>query len=218
MKARIAMFLAAAMAVVCAYADTEIVDGITWTYTVANGVASVGGGSRNLTAIPTSTYGAITIPSTLGGYTVTSIGDYAFNGCSGLTSVSIVTEIKGGAVAVAESWAENYPSFTEKFGNDFAAALTKPSGKRDSQGNALMVWQDYVAGTDPTDENDIFKASVTLVDGVPHVSYTPELSEAEKAKRKYTTYGKARLQDTEWSVVDDDADKYNFFKVTVEMR
>ena len=132
--------------------------------------------------------------------------------------VTVVTEIKGGAVAVAESWATNYPSFTEKFGSDFSAALTTHSGKRDSQGNALMVWQDYVAGTDPTDENDVFKASITLVDGVPQVSYTPELPEAEKAKRKYTTYGKARLQDEEWSVVDGDADKYNFFKVTVEMR
>ena len=132
--------------------------------------------------------------------------------------VTVVTEIKGGVVAVAESWAENYPSFAAKFGSVFTAALTKPSGKRDAQGNALMVWQDYVAGTDPTDENDVFKASITLVDGVPLVSYTPELPEAEKAKRKYTTYGKARLQDAEWSVVDGDADKYNFFKVTVEMR
>ena len=132
--------------------------------------------------------------------------------------VTVVTEIKGGAVAVAESWSEKYPSFVEKFGSDFSAALTKPSGKRDPQGNALLVWQDYVAGTDPTDENDVFKASVTLVDGVPQVSYTPELPETEKAKRKYTTYGKARLQDAEWSVVDGDADKYNFFKVTVEMR
>ena len=81
-----------------------------------------------------------------------------------------------------------------------------------------MVWQDYVAGTDPTDENDIFKASITLVDGVPQVSYTPELPEAVAAKRKYTTYGKARLQDEEWHVVDGDVANYNFFKVTVEMR
>ncbi len=41
------------------------------------------------TAIPTSTSGAITIPSALDGYPVTSIGPHAFSGCSGLASVTI---------------------------------------------------------------------------------------------------------------------------------
>jgi hypothetical protein len=144
-----------------------------------------------------------------------SHSEYQFNKLSFMEAVEVSVI---GKFFVNSKWTMNYPSFAEKFGNDFAVALTKPSGKRDSQGSALSVWQDYVAGTDPTDETDVFQASITLVDGVPQVSYTPELPEAEKAKRKYTTYGKARLQDTEWSVVDGDADKYNFFKVTVEMR
>ncbi len=71
------------------YADTETVNGITWTYTVSNGEASLGGGTTSSTAVPTSTTGTITIPSKLGGYPVTSIGDYAFYRCSGLTSVTI---------------------------------------------------------------------------------------------------------------------------------
>ena len=65
------------------YADTEIVDGITWTYTLSNGEASIGGGSSSSTAVPTETRGAVTIPSTLGGCPVTSIGNSAFEGCSG---------------------------------------------------------------------------------------------------------------------------------------
>ncbi len=132
--------------------------------------------------------------------------------------VTVVTEIKGGAVSIPESWKADDAEFVEKFGSDFAAALTKPTGKKDAQGNPLMVWQDFVAGTDPTDENDVFTASITMVDGEVKISYTPELSEAEAAKRKYVTYGKASLQDEEWQVVDGDADNYNFFKVTVEMR
>ncbi len=71
------------------FALTEVVDGITWTYTVENGCASVGGGSSSSPAIPKSTSGAITIPSNLGGYAVTNIGSYAFYGCSGLTSVTM---------------------------------------------------------------------------------------------------------------------------------
>ena len=53
-----------------------------YTYTVSNGEATI-------TDVSTSISGAVTIPSTLGGYPVTSIGDYAFSGCSNLTSIVI---------------------------------------------------------------------------------------------------------------------------------
>ena len=67
---------------------TATVNGIEWRYTVSNGKASVGG-SSSVTAVDTSISGAITIPSRLGGYTVTSIGYYAFENCLKLTSVTI---------------------------------------------------------------------------------------------------------------------------------
>ncbi len=137
------------------------------------------------------------------------------NGDTGF--VTVVSEIKGGAVAIPESWATNYPAFSAKFGSDFTSALTKPTGKRDSQGNALQVWHDYVAGTDPTREEDVFRASIIMVDGEPVIGYTPILTGSEKARRKYTIYGKARLQDENWQIVDGNAGDYNFFKVTVEM-
>ena len=72
-----------------AHALTEVVDGIEWTYTVSGGKALVAGVSYSSTAVPKSTTGAITIPSSLGGKQVTSIGSSAFSGCSGLTSVTI---------------------------------------------------------------------------------------------------------------------------------
>ena len=68
---------------------TETVNGITWTYMVENGKASIGGGSDSSPAVPISTSGAITIPSTLRGNIVTSIGSYAFRSCSRLTSVMV---------------------------------------------------------------------------------------------------------------------------------
>ena len=64
------------------FAATQTVDGIAWTY-------SVSGGAATIESIPRDTTGDITIPSSLGGYPVTSIGNYAFQRCSALTSVVI---------------------------------------------------------------------------------------------------------------------------------
>lgn len=133
--------------------------------------------------------------------------------------VNIVAEVKANsAVAIPSSWAANYPRFVELFGSDFTQALTKQTGKIGAGNVPMLVWQDYVAGTDPTDKTDIFKAYVTMVDGKPVISWTPELKPEQAALRKYTTYGKTKLTDKDWTVVNTgDEDKFNFFKVTVEM-
>ena len=57
----------------------EIVDGVAWAYTVSDGKATVGGGARNY-AISPSTAGAVTIPATLGGCPVTTIGGGCVHG------------------------------------------------------------------------------------------------------------------------------------------
>ena len=86
----IAVFAASVWALT-ARADTwtDPATGITWTYTVSGGKASVGGGSSSSPAVPRATTGALTIPSRINGYSVTSIGNLAFYSCCGLTSVTI---------------------------------------------------------------------------------------------------------------------------------
>ena len=66
----------------------ETVGDYTWTYHTTGNTAEIYGGHYSEAISPKPT-GAVTIPSALGGKPVTSIGAYAFYGCSGLTSVII---------------------------------------------------------------------------------------------------------------------------------
>ena len=66
---------------------------ITWNYTLSGSDATIGTGSNstdgNATTSGTGISGAITIPDTVGGYTVKAIGIWSFRGCSNITSVII---------------------------------------------------------------------------------------------------------------------------------
>ncbi|MBO7166340.1 MAG: leucine-rich repeat domain-containing protein [Kiritimatiellae bacterium] len=140
-------------------------------------------------------------------------------GVANVGFVVVITEIKGAPVAVPESWAAKYSGYVQNFGNNFALSLTRPTGKKDAAGKSLQVWHDYVAGTDPTDLNDVFTATIKIVDDKPVISVVPALSEGEKSIRKYTVYGKVSLKDTDWIEVKTGKEgEYNFFKVTVEMK
>ena len=135
--------------------------------------------------------------------------------------VNVLTEVSAGsAIAIPSDWAAQYPSFANKFGDDFGAAITKPSGKRDGAGNQMFVWQDFVAGTDPTNLDDVLLASITYdaQSNEPIISWSPELSVEEAAKRSYKIYGKVHLTDDNWILVNGNAAEFNFFKVTVEMK
>lgn len=167
---------------------------------------------------PVSSVVMLNVTNTVIHYVMNSVVPTAATPIPSAGFVNVITEIKGGAVAVPDSWSSQYPDFNEKFGQDLGVALTKKSGKKDSWGNDMFVWQDYVAGTDPTDETDVFRASIVLVGGVPKVSYTPELCESEKARRVYTIFGKSSLNDVRWNVVNGDESAYNFFKIAVEMK
>ena len=71
-----------------AYAETCTVDGIEYAYQVLDdGTAEISGYGYQDSAIDQSTSGELTIPSSLDGLSVTSIGDYAFYNCTNLTSV-----------------------------------------------------------------------------------------------------------------------------------
>ena len=114
----------------------------------------------------------------------------------------------------------SYPELAAKAGGDVEAFLRLPTGKVDANGNAMQVWQDVVAGTNPEDKDDRFEARIEFVDGKVKVTYSPELDEARKALRRYVTRGKKELTDAEWVVVPEGKESESgckYFTVTVEM-
>ena len=175
---------------------------------------------RRLVSDPAADMVALTVTNVVVHHVTTSVQSSAVTPPVTTGIVNVIAEVgASGAIAVPSEWANQYSGFATKFGSDFTAAVTKPTGKRDGSGNAMYVWQDYVAGTDPTDLNDVFRASITFDgEGKPVISHTPELPAAEAAKRIYRTFGKVRLNDSDWTLVNGNAEGYNFFKVTVEMR
>jgi len=135
--------------------------------------------------------------------------------------VAVVSEILGStAVPVPSSWTNNFPTFAQKFGNDFTAALTKPTGKFAPNGSPLYVWQDFVAGTDPTNPASKFTATIDFVNGHPVINWSPKVDDAT-LPRIYNVWGKKKLDDDTWDLLDANSingyDGYNFFKVAVEM-
>ena len=77
------------------FADTQYANGYNWSYYI-NGETAVIYGSYNgsytpaISPLPT---GAVTIPSTLGGKSTISIGTGAFYNCTGLTNITIPTNV-----------------------------------------------------------------------------------------------------------------------------
>ena len=124
-------------------------------------------------------------------------------------------------VPVRHDWLAKYSGILSAAGNDYEAAAMRPTGKKDGKGNALCVWHDYLAGTDPTNANSVFRAKVEFENGRPKVGWEPDLNEkGAKTERFYKVFGKKTLASNEnWTrLADETAQKdYNFFKVTVNM-
>ena len=124
------------------------------------------------------------------------------------------------ADVITDEWISRYPELSLLGSKiDIGAAYT---GKVDANGNRLQVWHDFVAGTDPTDPEDKFMAKIEIVDGIPCVTWKPELPSDEAALRSYKTYGKINLCDSNWTDVTNMSDSqrsaFRFFTVTVDMK
>ena len=190
----------------------------SWFKRLASGIDTGSAGAGDTSAAETSI--VLTVTNVVVHYVTASKQSDMVTPPESTGLVNVIAEVTPGvSVSIPSTWADRYSGFVTKFGSDFSAALMKPTGKRDGSGNAMLVWQDFVAGTDPTNPDDKFSASIMFdSEGKPVLSWTPELSASEAGKRIYRKFGKVRLNDNEWTLIDGDEGAYNFFRVTVEMR
>ena len=107
--------------------------------------------------------------------------------------------------------------FVTRFLGDYETAA-----KADAANGVNKVWECYVAGISPTNETAKLEARIEIgADGRPVITYAPQLSPEEAAKRAYRVLGKRTLgdPDEDWmEVPEGDEANYNFFNVSVEMR
>ena len=98
----------------------------------------------------------------------------------------------------------------------------RTSGKLDGDGQPMPVWQDYVAGTDPTNPSSRLKTRIAIENGVPVVTSDPELSPAEKSRRLYRIHASRDLTSGRWDDVTNLSSAqratYRFFKISVDMK
>ena len=112
-------------------------------------------------------------------------------------------------VPIPYGWLESYGLLKD---TDAETAVKRQTGKRDGSGRFLTVEDDFIAGTDPTDGNDLFTVSITISNGVPVIAWKPNLN-TNGENRVYTIYGKESLSDEEWITPTNSLCR--FFKVGV---
>lgn len=112
---------------------------------------------------------------------------------------------------VPYSWLDKYNLGA---GTDYETAGNAASGKM-NWGRPTAIWEEYVAGLDPTDENSRLLANIEMRDGAPFVSWTPDLN-TNGIIRIYKVYGSETLENGgNWQYPTNSL--HHFFKVTVEM-
>ena len=113
---------------------------------------------------------------------------------------------------VPYAWLDQYNLVV---GTDYETVGNAASGKSQG-GNATKIWEEYVAGTDPTNKNSRLEAQITMKDGNPVITWEPDLNTGGGNVRIYKVYGSETLNNGgDWQYPTNSL--HRFFKVDVEM-
>ena len=115
---------------------------------------------------------------------------------------------------VEDEWLKKYPELFA--GVDFATATNTLSAVGKTVNGAPVTYEyDYITGTNPTNANSIFRATITFEDSAPKIEYDPNLGN----ERVYTIFKSDNLNS--WQEVADPAAEpvsgQKFYKVEVKL-
>ena len=148
----------------------------------------------------------ITVTATAGVYSVFGAWSGQTNGCTlagtqltipgnGARSVGAVFVLRKTAKGTTELWLSRY---SQTNGTPAQAELL------DTDGDGVAAWQEYVAGTDPTNAHDYFHVTITTSNGVPVVSFQTIVATSDYygvRSRHYALEQVPNLMSTNWSIV-----------------
>jgi hypothetical protein len=80
----------------------------------------------------------------------------------------------------------------------------------DTDGDGMLAWQEYVAGSVPTNGASVFLSLITMSNSLPHVTWTPDLGTA----RVYAVSGRTNLTSGAWGTTNAGS---RFFRANVGM-
>ena len=136
---------------------------------------------------------------------------------AGVTDASTAeTETFGSPVRVPHEWLDDWMpglGYTVTAGGFFthAAYEAAANGAKTTPGGTTMaVWQDYIAGTCPTNPASVFMATIAVSNGVPVVGWAPDLG----TDRAYRVLGRESLSEGSWGSTNAAS---RFFKVEVSL-
>ena len=158
------------------------------------------GTSAAFTGLATSTVYYVRVKAT------TETGDSDWSTTQTVTTADPPSATRTTPVPVPYSWLDGWGLAG---GGDYEAAACALAAN-----GANAVWECYVAGLDPTNGTSRLLAMISMTNGAPCVTWTPDLNEGgTKHERVYTVEGKAALTN-DWDAVDADS---RFFRVKVSM-
>ena len=126
-----------------------------------------------------------------------------------------------GKVLPSAAWANRYPALVAQYGDSplALAEVRSPGaggkGKFHLDGTPMMVREDYVCGTDPTNPEDRFRVEISMENGLPKVSWYPNLN-TKGETRVFRVYGTEELGvNAKWEYPT--TSRHRYFKVSVDM-
>ena len=121
--------------------------------------------------------------------------------------------INGNALHEFFEWLKEHNQLSDD--QTLADAATIIDNGTCAEGKSMSLYDEFIAGTDPENENDEFRVTITIEGDRIVVSPSPDLG----TNRIYTTYGKKLLHDERWEHVEEGHEsEYHFFKIVVRMK